>query len=232
MSTPNAMLYVVCHDNYSKGYAMLHYGELPFVRLHKIPTTQYFESHMYIESIPSLQDEWEAKDYVGTITWRAKQKMILPDFGAELSKAKRTDSDVIVFMQPKCPKQQNMINWAQNCHRHFEYLWCIFCEQLGYTPEQYRSTEFPAFYCNYWMAKPEWMTKYVAHVQKAYDILESFDTEDGLFQKRLNSNSGFFCKVPRPGIPYVTYHCFLMERLPCLFFWAQGAKIHDATVQI
>lgn len=222
----NAVLYVVCHDNYSKGYSVLHYGSIPYAKIHRIPTTQYFETHLFLSDLADRREEWERVDYVGMITWRAKQKIALPNFDAVIHAAKRASADVIAFYKPSCELQLNLVEWGQRCHPHFSYLWSIMCEQLGYDRSHYESKDIPAFYCNYWMATPTWIERYMEHIQKAKTILETYDTEDGKFQRLLNCNSGFQYKVPRPGIKYISYHCFLLERLPCLFFWVNGAKVH------
>lgn len=226
MSSPNAALYIVCHDNYSKGYCSFHYGQIPYAKIHRIPTTQYFETHMFLCALDERREEWEKTDYVGMITWRAKQKLPLPNFDEAIFAAKEANADVIAFYKPTCEQQQDLIGWGEKCHPHFRFLWCHLCNQLGYNPSAYVDPSIPVFYCNYWMAKPAWMDKYMEHIKKAKHILETFDTEDGEFQRLLHCNSGFSVKVPRPGIPYVTYHCFLLERLPCLFFWTNGAKVH------
>lgn len=182
-----------------------------------------------MEELPAKREEWLGKDYVGTITWRAKQKMYLPDFEAEIVRAKAQNADVIVFMKPSCPQQQDLLGWAQKCYPHFAYLWCILCKQLGYKSAEYKNKTIPVFYDNYWMTTPTLMDKYIAHILKAKEILETFDTDDGEFKKRLNSDTGHLYKTPHVGLPTATYHSFLLERLSCLFFWAQGAKIYAST---
>lgn len=217
---PHSRLYVCYHDDYSHGYSLLHYGGISCAKMHKIPTTQYFESKMFIDELSKMEGEWQDADYVGTITWKAKQKIQLPNIEQTLSRAKEDGASLLAFYQPSCPLQKDIVAWAQRQHVHFARLWEVFCTQLGYIPEQYLSKDIPAFYCNYWMTTPSLMKEYIAHAQKAYAILENYD--DGTFQTLLHSDSKFEYKVPRPGISYITYHCFLMERLPCLFFWAKG----------
>lgn len=223
MSVPNAALYVVCHDNYSKGYSSLHYGAIPYAKIIRIPTTQYFESHLFLSELNPRKFEWEHTDYVGMITWRAKQKIPIPNFDDTIKTAKQNNADVIALYKPTCDNQSKLLEWAQRCHPHFHYLWTNMCQQLGYTDTQYDDPNIPVFYCNYWMTTPVLMNKYIEHIQKAKDILETFDTPDGEFQRRLNSDTGY--RFKRPGIDHISYHCFLLERLPCLFFNVNGSKI-------
>lgn len=203
---------------------------MPFVRVQQIPTTQYFENYMFLNLLPDTVEDWESHDYVGIISWKTKQKIRLPNVTSVVQNANANDADVIAFMMPACREHQHLNGWVEQCHPHVKYLWSILCEQLGYTPEQYLSTQIPAFCCNYWMAKPEWLKRYMQHIRKARDILESYDTDDGEFQRKLHENSGHTFRVPPVGIHYVMYHSFLLERLPCLFFWVNKANVYFPSI--
>lgn len=80
------------------------------------------------------------------------------------------------------------------------------------------SDKFPMFYNNYWYAKPKVLLEYREFLKKAEDELEKIP---GVYE-----NSGYLVgNTPKEvlekitGKPYYTFHAFIFERLPCIFFW-------------
>lgn len=218
------LLYVLYHDEASRTYAETFYGSQPYLRYLKIETNKYFESMFFIRHLNEVREEWEDCEYVGMITWKANQKIpsfIVENINNTMSRAKAEDADIVALRPNAHPKELSMLEYANKCHPKFITLWNQLCKHLCYPEEGYTSNSIPAFYCNYWLCKKKWMEKYIDHAQAAHDFMES--NED--IQAMINEDSKFHLPQPRNGMTYLTYHCFLMERLPCLFFWWEKAKL-------
>lgn len=180
MANPNAILYVLCETDFARGYALMHYSRIPYAR-------PLMVGQDGIDELLALQDQWESKDYVGIITWRAKERMVIPDFAQVIDNGQQGAVDVIgLYPSPTpCDLPSN---------------WAVLCERLGYTADQYLSTEIPSFAHNYWMAKPEWFARYLEHAREALDIIED-------------------------DASLASIKDVAMEHLPCLFFWANDANV-------
>lgn len=214
------IVYVLYHDDYSKAYARMHYGKFKWVKLVEVQTQKYFESYFISKVLPTLKDEWSSKKYVGVMSWKANQKVNINE--NVIFSRMDTNADVIpLSMFKPSHKMGTMLKWASECHPKFIELWTIMCEHLGYSSYDYLSDLIPAFYYNYWITKVEHLDNYLIHLEKAYTFL---NTEPSI-QNTLHEDSKYEMDGARGDMSYLTYHCFLLERLPCLYFWTQGLRI-------
>jgi len=221
------LLYVLYHDDASRAYAESHYGIHPHLRYFKIETNNYFESMMFIRHLSEVRAEWEGYEYVGMITWKADQKIRsthIKNIHAVMMRTKAVGADIVALRTNAHQRSMSMLDYAKQCHPNFIPLWNRLCEHLQYPEQAYTSRDIPAFYCNYWLCKKDWMERYIEHAQAAHQFLE----ENPDIQPMLNEDSKFDLPAPRNGMTYLTYHCFLMERLPCLFFWWHKARLRVA----
>lgn len=79
-------------------------------------------------------------------------------------------------------------------------------------------SEMEMFYNNYWVARPSIMSEYQWFLRRAVELLED-DPEvydDACYVSGKLSPEKL---VEISGKPHYTYHPFILERLPCLFFW-------------
>jgi hypothetical protein len=214
------IVYVLYYDDYSKAYAQLHYGGYSWARLYRTTTQKYFESDFIVNVLPTLRDEWGYKKYVGVISWKANQKVVVDE--KVLQDRMQQNPDVIALGMFKPPHPSgDMIGWAQHCHPHFTELWTQMCEHLEYSSDLYLRKDIPAFYYNYWLMKPDVLDMYLKEAKKAYDYLETEPTIQG----KLHEDSKYAMSEPRDGMTYLTYHCFLLERLPCIFVLGKNLQL-------
>jgi hypothetical protein len=212
------LVYVLYHDEMSREYVLKNYP-FSWVKPVFIPTTNYFESIFLVEMLQELYEDWKDLDYVGLMTWKANKKVSVNEQNMLLRMIQGADMIPLSFYRNG--DSSKVITYAQKCHPKFKSLWSKMTKYLGYNETDAMSDDIPAFYYNYWLARPEWMLGYIEHIKKAHRYLE----EEPSIQAELNSDSTYALDKPRPGMPYITYHCFLLERLPCLYFWSKGAKI-------
>ena len=184
-----------------------------------------FESNFF-NYLNSHQNEWINKKYVGLITYSIADKISVFDFN-ELS---QKDTDVISFNNYYLT---TMVKHAEVRHKNFIYIWKYILNKLGYDSNDCVSDDIPSYFNNYWMAKPEWMLKYIAFFNKAINIIENDDE----ISSYLYQNSNYNGKLPPnklieiSGKPYYTFHPFIIERLPCFFFWHEKASLYQADAQ-
>lgn len=210
-----AIIYILCYDANTEAKARTTFGHHLWARIIQMPTTIYMENWMYFEYLDAHVADWESYDYVGTLSWKAPQKMLIPDMNKLLTLAEETNPDVLaLFSYPK----KTLIEQATEAN--FETAWIRWLQQLDYTDEASCDPTIQLFLCNYWLAKPQCMSAYIEFAKRARYVLDTYRPLRNL----LWADSKFSYTISQEkcmhiyGRPYYPLHCFLMERLPCIFF--------------
>jgi hypothetical protein len=217
------VVYVLCYHDISFARAHEEYGSFPWARILRLDgISKYLEGVMYLDVLESLRHEWGDADYVGTLSWKARDKINIPDMHELCVRA--AGADVIALM----PCSRRLLEQATSQHARFGEVWTGVLERLGYAPGDATDPSIPAFFCNYWLAPPRRMDEYCAFYRRAVAVLET----EGALQDALWSDSGYAnwgtlsrerC-VRMYGVPYFPYHAFMCERLPCFFFWKHARR--------
>jgi hypothetical protein len=219
------VVYVLCYDAVSELQAQRAFGHFGWARVVHIPTTMFLESVMYWLVLDQRREEWAGSDFVGTLSYCADQKIDVPDMEALCSTAAAEGRDVVAL---HASDERMLLQQACRSHPRFPEVWVPLLRELGYTEADAIDDGIPAFYCNFWLARPEWMQRYIAFFKRAKAALEG-----GLdrVQDALWSDSGYPGRLRGRrcnaiwGRPYYPHHCFVAERLPCFFFWKEGASV-------
>lgn len=226
---PSILLYLVYHDESSRKVAEK-YMSYPWARLLYIPSTKYLESIAY-HMVKDLEHEWRDKEYVGVLKYSFEGKTPFYDFEAICA---QDSYDLFTFVGPDhhAPSTQHlsMIQNAVSYHPLFSTIWAhllIACCRIDGSDAF--SNEIPAFYSNYWIARTLYFKEYLAFFETVYQLMETDPNikplleQDSCYSERHISEE----KLQQiMGAPFYKYYPFLMERLPCFFFWKVGAHIH------
>lgn len=212
------LIYLLYHDEGS--YAVIEkYKNYKYVKLIHIQTTKYFES-IFFDYLNENQNEWENKDYVGILTYSFETKTGMKlDYLYNFILDYTTHNNVELFSFYTLGKMSYFL------YSHRDIITYTLAEM------NYNNVEFDkiiGFFCNYWLTKPQWMKKYITfHSQ----VKSKFEDKSNVFlQNMLNSNSGYHKLTPeqlqaRIGYSYYPHHCFVMERLPSIFFQLNNLKL-------
>ena len=190
--------------------------------------SKYFESGFF-NTLFQAKTAWIDHEYVGLVSYRIIIKQNLRTFPLEKIIKSGENADVITFYKVE---PFDMLSQSISCHPKFEKLWSALLLKLGFTKKQALSRRIPLFQSNCWMAKPSWMLRYIDLAMRAMKIMET----DPVIHQLVYSNSHYEGKMSRVelmkmhGKPFYTYHPFIMERLPCFFFWVHGAKVYSTSV--
>lgn len=222
-------VYILCYDDHSERIATEQFDGFVWATVLKIPSSVYLENCMYgflleqllkQESIP-----WDTYDYVGTLSWKAPSKIAIPDMDAVSRYLRVSDHDVVAFCFNA--STLSLVTQASMTHRAFRSIWCELLDQLGMDAEDV-DTKVRPFYCNYWIAKPSWLKKYILFYMQAQLVLETHEPLQAALwsdsEYALSSLSSERC-LKVFSRPYYPHHPFVCERLPSVFFTTQGARI-------
>lgn len=223
------LLYIVYHDEESRKIAEK-YMPYAWARLLYIPSTKYLESIAFT-MIKNLEHEWRDKTYVGVLKYSFEGKTPFYDFE---TLCKDNPWEVLTFVGPNhhasSTQQSSMIRTAVGYHPLFATIWAhllVACCRIDGC--DVFSNEIPAFYSNYWIARTSYFREYLRFFETIYHQMET----DPHIKPLLEQNSCYSERhiseeklVQIMGAPFYKYYPFIMERLPCFFFWKIGAKIH------
>ncbi len=134
-------------------------------------------------------------------------------------------ADVIALL---APRGETLRRQAQMTHGlHFVEVWHELLRRLGFSEDTIqRSDSVDVFFCNYWIAKPAMMTKFVTFLRHAIDMLEHDSVLFNLMQADSRYIEGDTAVAYRAfGTPFYQYHPFICERLAVFFFWSQHACV-------
>lgn len=218
------LIYILYHNQES--YVMAsRFLKFKWAKLRKIYSTKYFESIVFLY-LDKNRDEWINKKFVGFLTYNSYKKTIL--FDIEYLVNEYSNYDVISFNNYYTSP---LLIQAESVHPSFINIWEQLLLLLNYDLNDILSLKIPLFFNNYWMAKPKWLSKYIEFYINILYIMENNNNIKYLLYK--NSNyTGKLLEYPTVlikmcGRPYYTFHPFIIERLPCFFFWVNKAKIYQ-----
>ena len=214
----NSIIYVLYYDENSKAEAEKVYGKYSWARIIFNPTSKYLETGFIVNILPTLVHEWQDKDYVGTISWKAHTKTTISI--QDLDNAMKNDIDLVYFIYGDS-NFEGMFNEIDIYHPFFKKIWSlIFSNYHDPFPEN-----MVPFYCNYWISKPSVMTRYIDFAKKIRAKIEFDPMIKPLIEKNaMWTNPPDIYKLIT-GKKFYMYHPFIMERLPCFFAYTQKLKI-------
>jgi hypothetical protein len=223
-------IYVLCHDNTTFLAASEEYQSKCWAKPIMIPTTHLLENIMYDKWLLDHEDDWKYCDYVGTISWKASKKINIRELNELLYIIEKFDEMQSFDIVPFLLTNYNLIEQATTHHPKFKNLWINLIRNLKITQETALDNSIKPFFCNYWMCKPKWMYDYIEFFQSAKYVLDNCEEmqhdlwSDSLYTKNIKTLSEEKCMLLY-NKPYIPYHVFLYERLPCLFFWLKKANM-------
>lgn len=219
------VVYVLAYDAASEAEARARFGSCEWARVVRLPDesphTKYMEGAAFLSVLPARRDEWKDADFVGTLSWKAHQKIGVPDF-AELC-AEVRHADVVALL----PSTEHALMQAVRCHPRFLEVWVPLLQKMGYAAKDVVSIRLPSMYCNYWLAKPAWMDRFLSFYARAVHLLET----DEELQEPVWDSACYNTALPPErvrqiyGKAHVTYHPFVGERLISAFCHLEHAAL-------
>lgn len=222
------LIYILCYDDASEAHARQHFAQYPWARIMRLPTgvpaAKIMEGQAF-EALLTRQDEWEHVDFVGTLSWRAHEKIRVDLVEASVKQLRA--HDVIAFM-PLLAQYDYWILQTISSHPRFLEIWTPLLVHMGYSIADTVSVDMPVFFCNYWVATPDRMKSFLRFYTRALQCLDALPEIQGALWSDSQYRGSMMSADALTAVfgrPYMTYHPFLCERLPCFFFWKHRASI-------
>lgn len=220
------VVYVLAYDAASEQEAQARFGGHEWARVVRLPDdsaqNKYMEGAAFLSVLPARRAEWQDADFVGTLSWKAHQKIGIPGRFDKLCADVQT-ADVVALL----PSTEHMLMQAVRCHPRFLEVWVPLLQKMGYAASDVVSIRLPSMYCNYWLAKPAWMDKFLSFYARAVHLLET----DEELQEPVWDSACYNTALPPErvlkvyGKAQVTYHPFVSERLISAFCHLEQAAV-------
>jgi hypothetical protein len=210
-----------------------------WARIYRIPKesqNHLFEGVMYQTELMKLYDEWKDKEFVGTISYKLKDRLNFYHYTTMTSidaKIQTTDSkqyDVAPFMYYG---GANFDELNQDVKNTYIYLIDSVLPpkqtlKFGFKKLENRETELQNesfFFFNYWMVTPKVMLDFIHFFNTKW--LPTIESHPNIW-----NNSGYNghltpeqCRDLTRKVDYYPYHPFINERLPASYFRYKNYRI-------
>jgi hypothetical protein len=218
-NNPKILIYILCYDYDTVQNATKLYGSYIWAKIIVLPATILFENYMYDKWLMEHYDEWKDYDYVGTLSWRATDKIMLPDIDKLTIFLKNEHIyDVIPFFVIDEPHINADIDSRQPINN---IVLNLLFNKMGFPPNYINKKNFIKFYCNYWIARPKIMKEYIDFFCKCKEIIDTDNEIQKYIWKYVEYNSGLDENEIRKifGRSSFSSHPFVYERIPYLYMY-------------
>lgn len=217
------IVYILYYDEDSKKKAQELFSNYAWAKLIFNRTDKYLESNAY-QYLLTVTDEWMHKKYVGCLGINVCKKINQSvDYIENFIKENMDKADVLTFI-----RGNHTLDFENNQHGDILKYLSILTNSIDniYTKDW---DKIIPFYCNYWLAKPHIMLDYCKFINNVIEIIET----SNIISQYLDMNAGY--KIGQNRIftkPYYTWHPFICERLPCIYFYHKNYTIiYDSIFQ-
>jgi hypothetical protein len=210
INTNNILIYIIYHDDNS--YNQCEWlKDISYIKYFKTKSTKYFESEIFFYLYDN-KDEWINKNFVGFITY----KVNINFYDIDMISIKYNDYDTIAFNNNT---GGNMYNGTAPYHPELLNIYNKVFNLMNLNNEiNYHI--IPIFFNNYWMCKSSILHKYLYFFMTFINIINRNTELTNLINLNAYYDGNLKPKqlLKITGFPYYTYHCFILERLPCFYF--------------
>jgi hypothetical protein len=227
------ILYVISHDDKSFQLASDWSKCMPWAKVINITSTIFFESIIYQQNLPMLEEEWIQYDFIGIATYKSVQHFTIEKLkmSLELLSSSANIYDVIPLML----SGEYLLEQGIKGHtKEFKFVWETFLHTYGYDYNRIEQLyHIEAFWRNTFLIKKIWLQKLILSMNKAMNIALYQHSINQLLHRHVlyNEQKKDIAKKIFQHENYAWFP-FIFERLPCFFLHEQNAKIYSTIREI
>lgn len=228
--TCKVAIFELCHDDASCNASKLNVS-ISCVVQHRIPTDKqsvYAENYFYYDFYEQNYKQFATYDYVGLLTYKAKQKVVLPANVCEQCCTLNATAYNFRMAGRFFHLTMPVLHLALREHGNmFMTCWrLLFSQNTDIHQTIYTSDRIPRLYFNYWITRPAVMKEYadwITGLRNAIEHSENLELQECLYAdpKYASKSSKFF--MTRFG--RYTMHPFVFERLLPVYLMSRNIKL-------
>jgi hypothetical protein len=218
------LIYVLAHNEDTFQSASRVFANKEGFKVIRIPSTYLLESFVFLVTLHIRKHEWQHADFVGTISWKADQKLsVCPSkLHDMMEQGYKNGFDVCAFLF----RGDALVESAERWHPGYKRLWIDILQMLGFSEKEACDPNIASFYCNYFAATPDTMNEYMSFFNRfvsacnnCKDDVRELLWSDSSYMKRGKDICGLteescLCIF---GVPYPPFIPYIAERLICFF---------------
>lgn len=194
----------------------------------------YNHKSNYLLENQAIIDLWKNDDhlfseYYGVFSHKFKRKLNMSgDLIEVLMQKDDYAHDVYTFFKKN--RKCNLILQANNWHEHFIEIYERIVKVMQWDDIVDRNIHFEPIFSNHWIAKSAIFDDYVSNflrdvilVMNRDKVLKEMCFRDAKYLSKNKVNSDVCLKVF--GVPYYTYHAFILERLFPIYCYFNNIKV-------
>ena len=217
----NILIYILCYNDDTEKKAtelIKKYRLEPYSKLVRLPNPNiYLEFYMYTDYLPKHKEEWQDKDYVGTLSWKFFLKTSINMIRLQLF-LRRFNPDIYTFVN----YNYNFFETAEKYHPNFRKTWQLLFEKLGVPEDKIFPENIKGFFCNYWISNKQTMEQFLIFAKQIKNVLEDDKIDPELKELLLtDANYNGLQSVDELminfGKPHYILQTFILERVICWF---------------
>jgi hypothetical protein len=233
------IIYVLCYDDESEQRAHTDFSKYVWARIYRIKNQSHlFEGVMYQSELLGLYDEWKDKKFVGTISYKLKERfnyMWHLSFDSIVSRIENTSNEMYDFVGLIQPIHGAELHVIGNRYPLLNTIFrdvCAACniptsrdnKMLFGRNRNYNILTSGFVFFNHWMSSPKWMLTYINYFNSVW--LPAVESHPYIWQ-----NSGYPGMSPEKllqltkRVDFYPYHPFINERFTSLFFYYTSARL-------
>jgi hypothetical protein len=233
------IIYVLCYDDESEKKAITEFSQYPWARIYRIPVesqNHLFEGVMYQTELMKLYDEWKDKEFVGTISYKLKDRLAwyhytnMERLDNNIRNVSSHAHDVMPFLfygganltklNPNLGDEfKRMLDSVIPIQRDYKFV-----HEFNTREKEFKISPF--FFFNYWMTTPARMLEYIYFFNSFW--LPTLESNQNVW-----NNAGYVgnmtseqLKNLTKRVDYYPYHPFINERLPASYFRYKKVRIY------
>jgi hypothetical protein len=225
------IIYILCYDDTTEHIAKETFKEFDWARVYKLTNQNHlFEGKFLSVDLFELYDEWKDADYVGTLSYKAFEKINKEYAIQKINNLESNLYDVLFLYL-----EDNDL-----FHQHFQsgpIMRRIFRNMMAKTMPKLISSSwwninYPVInikqynFCNYFVTRPILMYQYIQFFRTIWlPLLEQHPAvwNNALYGGKLKSEK--LLELSNGRAPHYTYHAFINERLLYGYFQSKNVKM-------
>jgi len=148
---PNVIIYILCYSEETYRIANSIYSKYLWTKPIMIKYQDYTFENAFWKQLLEIKEEWINYEMVGTLSWKAYQKIDLNNVNKIIMNKEYNGKDYIHFYNVNTLVLESD-TW--HIHINFKEIWLYILDKLSIP-------DFTVSYCNYWMCTPCKMYKFI-----------------------------------------------------------------------
>ena len=231
---PSLKIFLLAYNDKTLNKSFEMKSKYPYFEPHILKQSVYLENELLFWIMkPENLHQIDHVEWIGTLASSFQNKIPFYDFQKLTAKYNNKDiiflGDHLGFTKFALRATSHYLDLRTESlvtgHPHLFEILSLTVQMLGW-PNSLLHEPIQLFYFNYWILKRKWFLQWLQVLEKVRNYWESDKIINDLLWQDANYDEKKLSNERKKeifGVPYFTHHCFVLERLICV--WANYMRI-------